>query len=71
MLAVRVAKRAAVTAAGCRLPTDDSAAPPSPRVASCTVGCGGAALGGTGKRKCGEQPAPLGLLSSMFAVFDC
>ena len=45
MLAVRVAKRAAVIAAGCRLPTDDSVAPPSPRLASCTFGCGGAALG--------------------------
>jgi len=45
MLAVRVAKRAAVIAAGCRLPTDDSAARPSPRVASCTFGCRGAALG--------------------------
>ena len=48
MLAVRVAKTAVVTAAGCRLPTDDSAAPPSPRVASCTLGYGGAALGKIG-----------------------
>ena len=48
MLAVRVAKTVAVSAVGCRLPTDYSAAPPSPRVASCTFGCGGAALGSTG-----------------------
>jgi len=33
-------------AAGCRLSTDDSAAPTSPRAAPYTFGCGGAALGG-------------------------
>jgi len=37
-----------VIAAGCRLPTDDSVAPPSPRLASCTFGCGGAAPGDIG-----------------------
>ena len=56
MLAVRVAKTAAVIAAGFRLLTDDSAAPPSPRLAPCTFGCGGAALGKIA-REIGEEAA--------------